>query len=291
VRGRPRTARDWLEKAIAAAEGIDKTTPPAVFAADPTVIALGLLALQLAHLGFVAQARARIREAHARARALRAPGPQAAALWFDALVEVRMGNAERVADLASQLIALIEEYALMPHVRAVQLWYRGWAQARLGDARDGYARIREGHEQAVPFGLRGLTSEARGYGTEALVRSADWPAARQELDEAMRCAEAIGERQYLTQLLLLDGQIADGLGEPQRARDSIRRAVAEARAQEAPWLELLALLALCERRDASAKDFPALAHALDQLTEGLDTAQVARARELLERRRGASTSA
>ena len=43
--------------------------------------------------------RARVREAHARARALRAPGPQAAALWFDTLVEVRMGNAEQVADL------------------------------------------------------------------------------------------------------------------------------------------------------------------------------------------------
>jgi DNA-binding winged helix-turn-helix (wHTH) protein/tetratricopeptide (TPR) repeat protein len=284
VRGRPRAARDWLEKAIAAAEGIDKTTPAAVFAADPTVIVLGLLALQLAHLGFVAQARARVREAHARARALRAPGPQAGALWFDAFVEVRIGNAERVADLASQLLALIEEYALMPHVRAVHLWLRGWAQARLGDARGGYGRIREGLEQAVPFGLRGLTSEARGYGAEALARSGDWPAARRELDEAMRCADAIGERQYLTQLLVLEAQIADGLGEPQRARDSIRRAVAEARAQEAPWLELLALSALCERPDASTKDCAALAHVLDQLTEGLDTAQVARARELLKRR-------
>jgi len=284
TRGRPRIARDWLEKAIAAAEGIDKTTPAAVFAADPTVIALGLLALELAHLGFVAQARARVREAHARARALRAPGPQAGALWFDAFVEVRMGNAERVADLASQLVALIEEYALMPHVRAVHLWLRGWAQARLGDPRAGYDWIREGFEQAVPFDLRALMSEARGYGAEALARCGDWPAARRELDEAMRCAEAIGERQYLTQLLLLDGQIADGLGEPKRARDSLRRAVAEARAQEAPWLELLALLALCERPDASAKDFASLAHVVDQLTEGLDTAQVARARELLRRR-------
>jgi DNA-binding winged helix-turn-helix (wHTH) protein len=288
ARGRPRVARDWLEKAIAAAEGIDKTTPSAVFAADPTVIALGLLALQLVHLGFVAQARARVREAHARASALRAPGPQAAALWFDAFVEVRIGNAERVADLASQLLALIEEYALMPHVRAVHLWLQGWAQARLGDARGGYGRICEGHEQAVPFGLRGLTSEARGYGAEALARSGDWPSARRELDEAMRCADAIGERQYLTQLLLLEAQIADGLGEPQRARDSIRRAVAEARAQEAPWLELLALLALCERPDASAKDLAALAHALDQLTEGLDTAPVEKARALLKKTRSKS---
>jgi DNA-binding winged helix-turn-helix (wHTH) protein/tetratricopeptide (TPR) repeat protein len=284
VRGRPRTARDWLEKALAAAEDIDKTSPPALFAADPVVIALGLLALQLVHLGFVAQARARTREAHARARTLRAPGPRVAALWFDALVEVRMGNAERVADLASQMLGLIEEYAQMPHARSAILWFRGWAQARLGDPRAGYDRIREGCEQAVPFNLRALMSEARAYGAEALAASGDLPAARQELDEAMRCADAIGERQYLPQLLLLDARIAEALGEREQARESMRKAAAEARAQGASWLELLALSALCETPGASARDFAALARVLDQLTEGLDTAQVARARNLLKHR-------
>ena len=55
-----------------------------------------------------------------------------------------------------------------------------------------------------------------------------------------------------------------------------------------PGLELSAQR---ERPDASAEDFAALAHVVEQLTEGLDTAQVARARELPMRRRGASTSA
>ena len=291
VRGRPRIARDWLEKALAAAEGIDKAAPPALFAADPTVIVLGLLALQLVHLGFVAQARARVREAHARARALREPGPQVAALWLEALVEVRMGNAERVADVSAQMLVLIEEYALMPHVRAPHLWFSGWAQARRGDPRAGYDRIREGCEQAAPLGLRGLMSEARAYGAEALAASGDWLAARRELDEAMQCADAIGERQHRTQLLLLDARIADGLGDADRACESIRQAVAEARAQEAPWFELAALSARCERADASAKDFAALAHVVEQFTEGLDTAQVARARGLIKSRRGGATSA
>ena len=285
VRGRPRIARDWLDKALAAAEEIDKTAPAALFAADPSVIVLGLLGLELLHLGFVDQARARVRAAHARARALRAPGPQLGALWFDAFVEVRMGNAERVAALSAQMQALVDEYALMPHSRAVHLWFGGWAQARLGDARAGYDRIREGHEQAVPFGLRALASEARAYGAEALALAGDWVAARRELAEAMRCADAIGERQYRTQLLLLDARIADGLGEPDRARESIRQAIAEARAQEALWLERAALSALCERKDATAKDFAALRHVVDRLTEGLDAPPVARARALLEARR------
>ena len=246
---------------------------------------------QLVQLGFVNQARARVREAQARARALRAPGPQVAALWFEALIEVRIGKAERVAERSAQMLALAEEYALMPHVRAVHLWLSGWAQARLGDPHAGYRRINEGYEQAVPFGLRALASEARTYGAEALALAGDWVAARRQVVEAMQCADAIGERQYLTQLLLLDARIADGFGEPDRARESIRRAIAEARLQEAPWLELAALSARCERPDVSAKDFAALAHVVEQLTEGLDTAQVARARELLKRRRGASTSA
>jgi tetratricopeptide (TPR) repeat protein len=291
VRGRPRIARDWLEKALAAAEGIDKTAPAALFAADPTVLAIGLLALQLVHLGFVAQARARVREAHARARALRAPGPQVAALWLEALVEVRMGNAERMAEVSAKMLALCEEYALMPHVRAAHLWLSGWAQARLGDPRAGYDRIREGCAQVAPFGLRALESEARAYGAEALADSGDWLAARRELDEAMRCADAIGERQNRTQLLLLDARIADGLGDADRACESIRQAIAEAHAQEAPWFELAALSARCERADASAEDFAALAQVVERLPEGRDTAQVESARGLIKRRRGGSTSA
>jgi hypothetical protein len=190
------------------------------------------------------------------------------------------------------MMAIAEEYALMPHVRAVHLWLSGWAQARLGDPRAGYDRIRQGWEQALPFGLRASMSEAHAYGAEALALAGDWAAARREVAEAMQSADAIGERQDLTQLLLLDARIADGLGDADRARESIRQAIAEARAQEAPWFELAALSARCERPDATAKDFAALASVVERLTEGLDTAQVARARELLKRRRrGASTSA
>ena len=117
--------------------------------------------------------------------------------------------------------------------RAVHRWFRGWAEAQLGDPRAGYRLIREGYEQAVRLGIRAWASETLGYAAEALARAGDWIAARRELDEAMQCADAIGEREYLTQLLLLDARIADALGEPDRARESMRQAVAEARAQEA----------------------------------------------------------
>ncbi len=286
LRGRPRTAREWLERGTAVAEGFDDTAPATVFTADPCVLVLGLLAIELLHLGLADQGRSRLQQAHARARALRQPGPQVAVLWLDALFHVLMGDPERVAEAAARLLEVIEKYAF-PQGRAAELWFRGWAEAQLGDPRAGHRLIREGYDGAAHLGIRGWGSETLGYAVEALARAGDWTAARRELDEAMQCAAATGEGQYRTQLLLLEGRIADALGERQRALESINQAIAEARAREAVWPLLLALSARCERPDATADDVASLHRVLGQLTEGLDTAPVARARRLLEARRAA----
>jgi tetratricopeptide (TPR) repeat protein len=287
LRGRPRTAREWLERGAAAAEALDETAPAAVFTADPGVIVLSLLAIELLHLGLADQGRSRLQQAHARARDLRQPGPQVAVLWLDALFHVLMGDPERVAEACARLREVIEKYAL-PQGRAAELWFRGWAEARLGDPRAGHRLIRDGYDQAARLGIRGWGSEILGYAAEALVLAEDWTGARRELDEAMQGAEATGEGKYRTQLLLLKGRIADALGEPGRARESAMQAIAEARAQEAVWLELAAVSALCERADATAENLAALRVVLERLTEGLDTAPVERARALLKKTRSKS---
>jgi len=281
LRGRPRPAREWLERGAAAAEGFDEAAPAAVFTADPGVLVLCLLAIELLHLGFADQGRLRLQQAHARARNLRQPGPRVAVLWLDALFHVLMGDPERVAEASARLHEVIEKYAL-PQGRAAELWFHGCAESQLGDPRAGHRLIREGYDRAARLGIRGWGTETLGYAAEALARAGDWTAAQRELDEAMQCAEATGEGKYRTQLLLLKGRIADALGQPQRARESMEQAVAEARAREAPWLELIALSALCEREVATTHDLAALRHVVEQLTEGLDTAPVARARALLE---------
>jgi hypothetical protein len=286
LRGWPQIAREWLEKALDAVQELDESASPAVFAADPGVLILGLLAIDLLNLGFVDEGRARLRAALVRANALRAPGPQQAALWVEALFEVRMDSPERVADAAERLRALADEHRL-PQGRAAQLWFRGWAEARLGDPRAGYRLIREGYEEAVRLQLRFRASETLGYAAEALARAGDWIAARREVDEARQCANATGEGQFLPQLLVLDARIADALGEKDRARESVRQAISEARARKASWLELIALSARCERADATAEDFAALRCVLDQLTEGHETEPMARARSLLKKVRHA----
>ena len=205
-----------------------------------------------------------------------------AVLWLDALFHVLIGEPERVAEACARLGEVMEKYAL-PQARAAERWFRGWAEAQLGDARAGHALVRDGYDRASRLGIRGWGSETLGYAAEALARAGDWTAARRELDEAMRCAQATGEGKYRVQLLLLDARIADALGERKRGRASARQALAEARAREAPWLELLALSALCERPGASGKDVQSLRLLLGRFTEGLDTAPLARARSLLVR--------
>jgi hypothetical protein len=88
-------------------------------------------------------------------------------------------------------------------------------------------------------------------------------------------------------LFAMQAAIARARGDRAAADAAIRRAIAEARAQEAPWLELMVLIELCDRHSATAKDRRALAALVDQLPEALDTPAVARARALLDKTKSA----
>ena len=282
-RGRPSVARGWLEKGIGAVEELDASTSRAVFAADPGVMMLGLLATELVHLGLVDQGRQRMDAALARAVALREPAPRLAAFWLEALFEVRMGNPARVADAAERLARLQEEYD-GPEGKAAALWFRGWAKAHLGDPRSGHRLIREGYERVTRCGMRAYAGETLGYAAEALVLAGDWAAARKQIAEARLTAEAADDRSCLPRLLMLEARVAAGLGEARGARESLHAAIAEARTQEAAWLELQARLALCERDDATVVERASLRELVDGLSEGLDTPPVARARAVVSGR-------
>jgi tetratricopeptide (TPR) repeat protein len=278
LQGRPRTARVWTERGLAAISSLD--VPPESLLADPQVTLLGLLAIQLLHLGLVETARTRLREAHDRARRLAQPMARMVAIWFDALFEVRLGNTERVAALGDEMHALVDEFALAQGRTACR-WFRGWADARMGEPRDGHRRIREAYEENTRLGMLAGASEDLGYAAEALVLAGDWDAAQHELEEALQIVNRHGERVYLPQLFLIEAAIARGRSESAVAHASVRRAIAEARAQEAPWLELMALLELCEYDGATAEDRQALAALVDQLPEAINTTAVKRARALL----------
>ena len=280
LQGRPLAARSWLERGLPALESLDATTGT-TFVVDPKIMLLGLLSLQLLHLGLIQQARARMRQAYERADQLRQPVAGMLAIWIDALLEVRLGNAERVAALADEMRALVDRFALAQGRTAWQ-WFRGWADARMGQPLAGHRQIREAHYRNVDLGMLAGGSENLGYAAEALVLAGDWNAAEEQLREALQFVAEHDERVYLPQLLLIEAAIARGRGEEQASRTLVLRAIDEARRQEAPWLELLARLDLCQSTGATAEDRDAMRELFERMNEARDTQLVKRARALLD---------
>ena len=284
LQGRPQAARTAIESVLPALESID-VGPEHSFA---QVTLLGLLGVHLLHLGLVQQARARMQQAYARADQLEQPIGKMVAIWCDALMEVRLGNSDRVSSLADDLRALVEESDLA-HGRAAWRWFSGWAGARNGEPREGFRWIREGHEENTRLGMVAGASETLGYAAEALLLAGDSDGAQRQLEQAFEIVNAHGERVYLPQLFLIEGAIARARGQLAAGLTSVRSAIEEAHAQEAPWLELLALVELCEHESAKAKDRQALGALVDRLPEAADTDAVARARTLIRGKRAAST--
>ena len=285
LQGRTQAAQSWMERGLAIAETLDLAAND-VFAADPQVTLLGMLAIDLVRCGLVQQGRALAQRAHARAAELRQPMTRLVAAWQEALLEVRLGSAERLATLADEMQALVDEFSLAHGQTACQ-WFRGWAEARKGRPHEGYRLIREAYEHNTRLGMRAGASEVLGYAAEALLLAGDVEGAQAPLHEALQIADELGEGVYLPQLLLLQAAVARAQGRPEAAAVSMRRAVEEARTQEAPWLELLALAELCAHHGASTPERQALAVLVDQLPEAASTEPVARARSLLQRGKSA----
>ena len=146
--GRSRAARTWIERGLAAAESFDVALGE-TFVADPQVTLLGLLGIELVRLGLVEQARMRLQQAHTRAHQLAQPMTRLAAIWYDVLFEVRLGNTQRVADLADEMRALVDEFAL-GQGRIAWRWFRGWADARMGRTARGLSPNSRGVRRKYP---------------------------------------------------------------------------------------------------------------------------------------------
>lgn len=280
--GQSQAARACIERGleIAAPLGIAAND---VFAADPQVTLLCMLAIELVRSGLIEQGRTQLGRAHARARELRQPMTRLVAIWNEALLEVRLEDAGRVATLADDMERLVDEFSLGEGRTACQ-WFRGWAQAHRGSPTEGHRAIRNAYEQNARLGMRVGGSEVLGYAAEALLLAGDLEAADAQLREALDVGEELAERVYLPQLLITQATIARGRHRLAEGAIAARKAVDEARAQDAPWLELLARVEVCEHFGATDEEWALLTALVDRLPEAARTPPVARARSLLSAR-------
>ena len=285
LQGRSRAARTWLERGLALAERLD--VGPGEFLVDPQVALLGLLANPLVHLGLVEHARACVQRAYARARDRGWPMARLVAIWHSALLEVRLGNAERVAALADEMHALVDEFALA-HGRTACRWFRGWADARMGATA---RRLIDafGARTKTTRALECSRAQARSWGMRPrrCYSPATWTERKGSSTKRCRSPTSSASACICRSCYVMQAAIARARGDRAAADAAIRRAIAEARAQEAPWLELMALIELCEHHSATAKDRRALAALVDQLPEALDTPAVGKARALLDKTQSA----
>ena len=285
MQGRHEAARRALERTLPVLASLADASETRLygFIADPQVTARAMLSLPLVHLGLVRQARAHLDAARARARSLGQPMAVMVAIWFDALLETRLGNAGRVAGLAAEMQALVDEYSLTQGRTACR-WFQGWAEARLGQPREGFHRIREAYDENIALGMVSGGTETLTYAAEAVISAGDFDAAQAQLDEALALVERHDERIYLPQLRLIDAAIARHQSDPDRADGAIRSAIEEARAQGAAWSELLALVDLVEHAEPAADDLAALDALVARLDEAQDMPVAIRARALLAER-------
>ena len=198
------------------------------------------------------------------------------------MLEVRLGGADRVAALADEMQSLVDEFSLA-HGHTAGQWFRGWAEARKGRPQEGHRLIREAYDHNTRLGMRAGASEVLGYAAEALLLAGD-VGRRAKRSSRRRCRSPTSWARACTcrNCCCCRPRSRAPKDGPRRASASVRRAVEEAREQQAPWLELIALVELCAHHDASTAERQALAELVDQLPEAAGTEPVVRARSLLQ---------
>ncbi|HSA80013.1 MAG TPA: adenylate/guanylate cyclase domain-containing protein [Geminicoccaceae bacterium] len=284
-RGRLRSARDHLERALVLYDPARLTSFARLPHGHPGVIALSFLASTLDLLGFPDQAKKRRHEASRLAKDLVHPFSLAQTLAISLVVSlVPCRRVHAVDDAANELLAVSLEQGFEGW-RILALGAVGWARAVQSEAAGGVADLRRSLTSAkatsmVQFELQQLVqlAEALGCTGEALEGLS-------LLGRQRRLAAETGLRHYDVMARRVEAELRLKLGEPAAAESCLRDALEIARRQGAKALELLTANRLArlwqDQGDTSAgRDL--LAPIYGWFTEGFDTPDLIEAKALLD---------
>jgi predicted ATPase/DNA-binding SARP family transcriptional activator len=283
-RGSFTRARTHLEEAASAYVEAHHHDHVRLLGADFGVFSHAVAAHALWHLGYADRARRSSRLALELAERLAHPFSRAIAIAYDAMLHQFLGEVEEVSTRAAALVDVSGRHGFA-YYHAWGTILGGWALARRQDVERGMAQIREGMSA-----LRATGAELRwSYYLSLLAEPSRAAASRGSglalLDEALRTAEASGERWRSAELHRLRGELLLESGEDERAAElSLRRARDVARQQEAKMLELRAassLSRLLRRRGGAREAAQMLGETYAWFTEGFDTAELTCAAALM----------
>jgi predicted ATPase len=284
--GDPVVARSHLEQSLEISAAPPSAAPTFAAGLHPRIPSLVWLVRALWVLGYVDQAQQRIQEALAFAQQLGHPPSLAYVEYFAAMLSQCRRDMVATRVCADALMTLAHEQEFVLRFEEGRI-LRGWALAMQGDADEGLAQIRHGLAAHQDIGPKlsqpyRLSSLAEAYG-----QAGQPEAGLTVLAEALTLVGATEERWWEAEVYRLKGALLLQLPVPDvpQAAACFQQALTVAYGQQARSLELRAALSLSRLWQQQGKREAAhdlLAPIYDWFTEGLDTADLQDAKELLE---------
>jgi tetratricopeptide (TPR) repeat protein len=272
-------ARAILQRCIGLADPGHFTT--ALLSVDPYLAMLTWLALALACLGYIDQARSRMDEALSEARRLRHVHTLALMLcmanWLDWLTRSPMVHTEEV-------LTLTAEHGF-PNFLSWGRAYHGQSLIALGQAEEGLALVKQGSAELRAAGAvlntpMRLASLAEGYAM--LGQRAE---GLNCLAQAAQFVETTEERVQEAELHRIRGDLLNATSDRAAAEHDYRQALAVAERQSAKLFQLRASVSLArlwrdQGKRTEARDL--LDPIYNWFTEGFDASDLKDAKALLE---------
>ncbi len=155
--------------------------------------------------------------------------------------------------LSEELLKIADEYGYF-FWKTFGLTYHGWALTQLGEVEKGIAEMRQGINGAKMAGGLTLGSCALTMLAEGLWLGGKYNEALDALEEVFTYSKEKGESFFLSQINRLKGEWIQKLGaEAAEVEQCFRQAIAVAKEQDAPMLELQAALSLAKYWQVSDK--------------------------------------
>lgn len=255
----------------------------AMYGVDCGTLARAMSCRPLWALGFPDRALERGRETLALARTQRQPLPAAFAMLVLQGVLAYRGDAAEALALGEENIALCREHQL-PQEAEWSRSFQGSALISMGRVQDGIDLLTDSLAVQSRIKTRLARSMFLALLADGLRRAGRIEDGLKAVDEGFEYAGMIAEGGYVAELHRMRGELMRLAGEPEKAEESLRAAMAYAVGQQAKSFELraatsLASLLLAAGRDAEARTV--LAPVYGWFTEGWSTSDLIAARSVL----------
>jgi tetratricopeptide (TPR) repeat protein len=240
-------AWDLLKECLQLKDPAYRAASAALTPEDPYLMTLSWVALSLASLGYIEQARAHISEALSVVAGLEKTERQAYShgfvLVFACGTEWHAGSTDGVKRHSDKLVALADEYGF-PYLWTMGLCYNGWAATALGDPSKGLDLLSKGPSTNRVIGSVYGTAWYFNWQADAHNQLGRSDLALDLLLKAEAVIEENGERFMEAELHLVWGALEIGRGEALAAEKHFREALELSRRRSARIYELNAAIRL-----------------------------------------------